>query len=478
MKRPTRIIGAVAVVCVAAAGCQGPDRAGGRVGQRVTVVTLANANEAPPNQMAVFADEVAKASGGTLRVEFKNNWRHTEPQAERGIVADVQAGKVDLAWVGARVFDKVGVTSFQPLLAPLLIDNQDLQGKVFDAGIPEQMLGGLSGIGLVGVGVLPGPLRKLLSKGEPLTSREAIRSKKIGIQDSAVAEQTFAALGATTMALPGGAKIADVDGYEQQLASIEGNHYEEQGAKNVVGNLNLWPRPLVVVAGKKVWDRLTNAQHTALTSAARSALAPALAASRAEDATAVARLCANGIALPAATSEQLADLRAAVQPVLDKIAAGPKLGAWLHRIEDLKSQHQTIDTASCTGPSPSPPPEGLLPNGIYRSLRTAADWKGCDVFAPPSGWRSLHEIVVDGNAIRQYNYPSDTPTGDRELGFAATYRVFRGKLELLEDGTTGPLVFDYTFDGKALTLSNLQGEHRECGHRVVWTTRPWVKATG
>jgi TRAP-type C4-dicarboxylate transport system substrate-binding protein len=447
------------------------------------VVTLANANEAPPDQLAVFADEVAKASDGTLRVEFKNNWRqHAEPQYERGVVADVQAGKVDLAWVGARVFDKVGVTSFQPLLAPMLIDNHDLQGKVFEAGIPEQMLGGLSSIGLVGVGVLPGPLRKLLSKGEPLTSPEAFRSKKIGIQDGAVAEQTFAALGATAMALPGGAKIADVDGYEQQLASIEGSHYEEQGAKNVVGNLNLWPRPLVVVAGKKVWDGLTDAQHTALTSAARRALAPALAASRAEDANPVAKICANGIAFPAASSSQLADLHSAVQPVLDKIAADPKLGGWLHRIEDLKSQYHRIDTASCSGRSPAPAPEGVLSNGVYRSVLVAADWKGCDFFTGPSGWRSLHEMVVEGNAIRLYEYPGDTRTGDPELGFSGTYRVFRGKFELLEDGIASPLVFDYTFDGKTLTLSNLRGALRQaadgCAHRVVWTTRPWVKATG
>ena len=52
------------------------------------------------------------------------------------MIEDVQAGKVDMGWVGARAFDAVGVTSFQALVAPFLVDSYELQDRVFQAGIP------------------------------------------------------------------------------------------------------------------------------------------------------------------------------------------------------------------------------------------------------------------------------------------------------------------------------------------------------
>ena len=53
---------------------------------------------------------------------------------QAGTLEDVKTGKVDMAWVGARAFDTVGVTSFQALVAPLLIDSYDLEAKVFNEG--------------------------------------------------------------------------------------------------------------------------------------------------------------------------------------------------------------------------------------------------------------------------------------------------------------------------------------------------------
>ncbi len=472
----TKATALVLILAIAVSGCQGKDRAGGTAGTTITVLTLANANanDGSFGQLDAFVTEVSKASDRTLRIESKTNWRKGEATYERGIVQDVRDGKVDLAWVGARVFDQVGVTTFEPLLAPMQVDNHDLQGKVFEAGIPEQMLGGLGTIGLHGVAVLPGPMRKLLSKGTPMVTPDAIRGKKIGIQDGQVAERTFAALGATTVALPRGARINEVDGYEQQLDSINGNHYEEQGAKNVVGNLNLWPRPLVVFTGQRTWDRLSDAQRTALTTAAKNAVAPALSASRDEDADAVADICRNGIALPPATEAQLANLRAATEPVIREMASDPQLTDWVHRIEALRAESRRTDTASCDRRIDIGVSAGVLPDGIYWSLRTTQDAKGCSTLQL-RGARVLREITVNGSDIREYEYPGDTATGERELGFVATYRVFRGKFELLEDGATAPLVFDYTFDAKTLTLSNLQGEDRGCDHRVVWTSHPWVK---
>ena len=75
----------------------------------------------------------------------------------------------------------VGVTSFQPLLAPLLVDSHDLQAAVFEAGIPAEMIAGLDDIDLAGIGVLPGPMRKSARRVTPV--RVAVRLRRRNRRD-------------------------------------------------------------------------------------------------------------------------------------------------------------------------------------------------------------------------------------------------------------------------------------------------------
>ena len=127
------------------------------------------------------------------------------------------------------------------------------------------------------------------SERPPVRHADDFAGAVIGLQASAVAEQTFAALGATTTRLPG-ADISDVDGYEQQLASIWGNHYELQ-ADFVTANVNLWPRPLVIVAGADVFESLDTDQQDVLREATADAIPGALKASHDEDASGGEGLC-------------------------------------------------------------------------------------------------------------------------------------------------------------------------------------------
>ena len=64
------------------------------------------------------------------------------------MVRAVAAGKADLGWAGARVFDTMGVTSFQALQAPMLIDSYALEQAVVASDIPGQMLQGLDKVGV------------------------------------------------------------------------------------------------------------------------------------------------------------------------------------------------------------------------------------------------------------------------------------------------------------------------------------------
>ncbi|HTE73264.1 MAG TPA: hypothetical protein VK640_08700, partial [Actinomycetes bacterium] len=117
-----------AAVLAGTSGCTAVDRAGGTADEPVRTLSFAQANDGePPPQLRAWADEVERASDGTLSIEFADGWRRGEAGAERGILADVAEGEADLGWVGARAFDRVGVTSFQALLAPMLVDSHALQ---------------------------------------------------------------------------------------------------------------------------------------------------------------------------------------------------------------------------------------------------------------------------------------------------------------------------------------------------------------
>ena len=275
-----------ALLALGLAGCSAVDRAGGRAAQPVTTLRFAQPNGLPPDQIAAWAHEVEEVSDGSLLIEFENEWDHGNPHAEVDTLADLKAGEADLAWVGARALDRVGVTEFQALLAPLVVDSQDLQQAVFEKGIPDEMLDGVSGAGVQAIAVLPGPMRKMLGVDHAFTSPADFTGQVVGLQESAESEETLVALGATTKLLPGGANLSGVDGYEQQLASIVGNAYFNV-ASYVTVNLNWWPRPLVVVANQESYDALTDEQRDALATATEESFTAALDASRAEDTDAV-----------------------------------------------------------------------------------------------------------------------------------------------------------------------------------------------
>src|SRR4029453_5213224 len=127
-----------------------------------------------------------------------------ETANETGTIPAVRAGKVYLGWVGVRTFDLAGDTDFQALLAPMLVDSYDLQAKVFEEGIPEEMFAGVSDLGVSGVAVLPGPMRKGLGITKPFRAPHDFRGTVVGLQSSALSQQSLEALGATTKAEPSG----------------------------------------------------------------------------------------------------------------------------------------------------------------------------------------------------------------------------------------------------------------------------------
>ena len=464
------VLAAAAIVLAACSGAE-TDKAGGADEVEPRVLTMA-VQSGVPDQMSAFAEEVSRLSNGTLEIRFSDKWRLGEPTYEAGTIEDVKAGKVDLAWVGARAFDTVGVTSFQALLAPQLIDSYDLEAKVFEEGIPDEMLKAVDELDVVGIGVLPGPMRKLLGVSEPFVSPGDFAGQTVGIQDSAVAKQTLDALGATPKPVPAEAPLDGLDAYEQQLASIAGNSYDAD-AKYVTSNVNLWPRPFVIVMGNDAYDSLTDEQQSVLGDAAGSAIPKALEASRAEDEEAVAQLCRRGLTFATASETDLAELRSAFEPVYADLGSDAETRSYLDAIIRLKTEiAASAEAPGCAASDSGGSASAGIPEGVYETTITRDDYAARGVEVENTGVFTLE--FRDGVVILR------TPSG--EVGFDTTYTLFRDKFEAVGDPDT--LTARWAFDGTKLEFKDFGACSTgspcvpldEFNYHVVWASHPWVRA--
>ena len=474
-RRPIRSA-VLALTLLLIAGCAAApvDRAGGHAARDVRVLTFGQFGVTPGPAVEAWAAQVKVLSNDALRIDFKNEWRAGRADFETATVDDVRNRTVDVAIVGARVFDLAGVTSFHALLAPMLVDSQGLQSKVFAAGVPDQMAEHLEPAGVLSLGTLPGPMRKVLGVSKPLLRPADFRGMVVGIQDSALTQRTFRALGAVPRPVAPAAALSGLDGYEQQLGSVVGNHYVD-AAKYVTANLDLWPRPQVIITSPATLASLSTEEQHALRQAIVVARPVAQQTAQKEDNTSAPSLCRDGMSLPAASAEDLQELTAALAPVLDELAAEPGTRPWLEWIRSLKKELAVgADSQTCGGPSAAtvgtPTP---IPDGTYRRTTiTGEAVSGCKPNSEIYPADSYFLLKLKQGSVTLYS-PSSTPGARPEVGWVGTYRVFRDRVDFSEASTGGVLSAAWALDGNRLTLSDLEGG--ACGDANVWIVAPWYK---
>jgi TRAP-type C4-dicarboxylate transport system substrate-binding protein len=332
---------------LAMAGCRAGNKAGGENVRRTIVLTFASQiRGGQVEQLLAFANRVTSLSGGTIRIDFKGNWRPGDPGQEIDTIDDVRAGRVDLAWAGARAWDSVGVHSFDALVAPFLIDSYPLEQKVFATGLPRRMLTSVARTGVVGIGVLPGPMRKALGVRRHLIAPADFRGLAFGVQGR-IAARTLTTLGAVPRQMFAQEPLTALGGVESQMSAIVGNGYATE-ARYLSANVNLWPRPLVIFASPKAFRSLSDAQRQILRRAAAAAVPDAMAASVREDADALQSLCAlHHVALVNLTEAQLARLDAAVAPVYHALLEDPATRRAIESIRALRRTTPHAPTVHC-----------------------------------------------------------------------------------------------------------------------------------
>jgi len=291
-----------------------------------------------------FADEVKEASDGSITVKPLPG---ASGSNDVTLLDDVSGGSFEMAGVSSAVWDSKGVNVFQPLQAPFLITNYQLAQEVLGGEIGQAMLDSENGpqkLGLVGLGILEGGLRKPVGRDKALKSPADFKGAKIRAPASKIMTDALKALGAEPTSIPLGdvapaLQNGTIDGLEANYGLIVTQKFNE-GAKFVTADVTLWPFPAVVVINKAQWDKLSEEQQTILKDAGKNLAKNSVDVflNPAPDATNFVQvLCDAGMTFANAGEENVSRLEAAAKPALDALSQDSETGDLLKRIQDAKS---------------------------------------------------------------------------------------------------------------------------------------------
>ena len=338
MSRPALLI-AAALASASFTSCLGggSERVGGEPPTETRVLTMLDpfSNR---QELTEFVSEVSRLSHGALQIRIVQAG-HEGPDFEAATIRDMRHGRADLAFAASRAWDEFGARSLRALSAPFLIDSYRLQERVLTSDFVGSMLDELRPLGLAGIGILPGSIRRPLGVAHRLAAPGDFRGLTIGTQQSRVADATLRALGARPRRLPAGvSSLAGLDGIEHRVAAIESDRLDAEGS-HLMTNVDLWPRPLVVFASARSYSRLTSDQRRILRAAAANAVPKKIAAERGLEAETSANICRKGRArFGSATAAELAALRRAVAPVYRKLERDAGTRTVIDGIKRLKQQ--------------------------------------------------------------------------------------------------------------------------------------------
>jgi TRAP-type transport system periplasmic protein len=465
------------IAAVVAGGCSSGGAAGDKAGGagEPVVLRMANAYGDLDVVPAVqdFVSRVKERSGGNLRVQVASTWGDYADDAEQQVVRAVAAGKADLGWAGARVFDTIGVTSFQALQAPMLIDSYALEQAVVASDIPGQMLQGLDKVGVRGLGVLPDGLRKPVAVKHPVLGVGDWRGITFGTLKSQGQAQAIRSLGATPMEVFRRSRNeALLDGRLQGL-EMDLFVYEHgalaQPASYVTANVNLWPQVDVLFASPGRLAKLTGQQRGWLQQAAQDA-AGRSAALADRDVQSLKNACRSGARFANASQADLASLRKAFAPVYASLEQDPTTKAFIQQIQALKRSTPAgaplAIPAGCTGKAPEQPAAstGMVPadlNGVYRYTITKKDAIAAGAGDDPD-YPTTNTVWLKDGSFRASG------------GLRGTYSVTGDRITFDVPDFGYGLTFTFSVDGKGnLHLTPVQPMDK--GDAVLWSTKTWIK---
>jgi TRAP-type C4-dicarboxylate transport system substrate-binding protein len=383
-------LGAIAVLVPILSACGGTEHPSKSGAQARPTATLSFAM--PDSDDALGAEFVtAVKRSGDLRIKrAARNYSSIDPANELALARDLQAGRVDMAYLPARAWAAAGVTPFKALLAPFVITTDAAAEKLATSPIADELLAALPG-GVVGLGLVPSQTRRVLARRELLSPTD-YAGLRLRIIDNEQTAADFSALGAEPvqglLANEVGERLRGrrLDGAETAPSSVINNGYQTYVSS--LSSYGIFPKFQSIVVNRAAWDKLTSTQQAALRSATQRATADAAGRIASETQSNLRQLCAASVHIAVPASTQLRALERAAQPA---IAALRKDTAAEHVLDAMRAVPgsgpqplatplpQPCKAAARRAPAHS---EVRFPNGTYVVAVTKAQFAAAGVTGP------------------------------------------------------------------------------------------------
>ena len=283
----------------------------------------------------VFADEVAKLSGGKMKVRAIGAAAlGPDNQMQQALIGGAQE-----MMVGSTA-TLVGITKEMAIWdTPFLISNAKEADALLDGPVGEKVKAKLQEKGLVGLVYWENGFRNLTNSKRAITKMEDMQGIKLRVMQNNVFLNSFQTLGANAIPLAfselfSALETKTVDGQENPFNTIlSSKFYEVQKYMTVTNHVY---SPWIVTVSKKWWDQLSKDEQKVLQTAANTSRDFERKDTRAEAAKAMGDLKAKGMEINELSPAEATRMRDKLTKVYASIGADIGMDLWNETQAELK----------------------------------------------------------------------------------------------------------------------------------------------
>ncbi|MDD2881729.1 MAG: TRAP transporter substrate-binding protein [Rhodoferax sp.] len=275
----------------------------------------------------VFADEVARLSGGKMKVRAIGAAAlGPDNQMQQALIGGAQE-----MMVGSTA-TLVGISKEMALWdTPFLISNTKEADALLDGPIGDRIRDKLQDKGLVGLAYWENGFRNLTNSKRAITKMEDMNGIKLRVMQNNVFLTSFQTLGANAIPMAfselfSALETKTVDGQENPFNTIlSSKFYEVQKYMTVTNHVY---SPWIVTVSKKYWDQLSKDEQKVLSDAAKTSRDFERKDTRAEASKAMADLKAKGMQINELSPAEAARMRDKLTKVYAMVAADVGMELW------------------------------------------------------------------------------------------------------------------------------------------------------